>query len=523
MEVAGLAVSAVALATLFTTCLDCWDLIKLGRGKDRDYQILQAGLDAQRVRFVLWGHSHGLHQSQCDFKNPKIRQTASNTMRIIIQLFQESDELSSRYGLTKESSTKPDFKSKSTNGEDNSLRKVFRRTQLKMRERRQAPDCPADKWFWVISDRKRFEELVNHLRSLITDLESITETASAGAIRKQMVGNQMEAMSEEDLFIVKEQGHDAHDELSDAASACLERRKTLRALPHPESRQRRPWEAKSSVDDQEALASSMRITEEPDTAHDLPGHHHVKASEPDNEEDDDELFAAPVSESIASMAAWSIDAFHVIRDRNRETNARLDGFQRSAPAIRCICEALKSQALTTEPARATRVTLAPVGHMDSVMCQFLGTFCGPRHTIYEGGLFFVIFNISSANNIHRQRIQFFTKVYHPNISENGDVLPCYLWESIDSLTQLEEALLYVRRLLQFPAPEKKAVATIVNEYINNRQTFDDKAAQHTKTFASRKPPVTLGSEFGLTTSDEEYEPRPGAWFQRMGSFFSNAS
>lgn len=523
MEVAGLAVSAVALATLFTTCLDCWDLIKLGRAKDRDYRILQTGLDAQRIRFVLWGHSHGLHRSQCDFRNPKIRQTASNTMRIIIQLFQESDELTSRYGLTKEPSTKPDLESESADGGNNGLRKVFRRTQMKMKERRQAPDRPANRWYWVISDRKKFEELLNHLRSLITDLESITETVTAGTIRKQLVGNQMEAMSEEDLFIVKEQGQDAHDELSDAASLCLERRKTLRALPRPEARHCRPWETDSIGDTQEALASSIRITEEPDTAHNLLGYRDHEAPDPDREEEDDELFDAPVPPSVASMVAWSTDAYQVIQHRNRERNAMLDGLQQSAPAIRCICEALKSQALTSEPVRDSRITVAPIGHMHSTMCQFLGTFCGPKHTVYEGGLFFVIFNVSSANNTHRQRIQFFTKVYHPNVSENGDVLPCQIYESITSLTQLEDALLYVRGLLQFPAPERKAVATIVNEYINNRHTFDDKAAQHTEAFASRKPPVSLGPEFGLKTLHEEFEPPAGAWFQRMGSFFSNAS
>ena len=58
--VAGLALSAVSVAALFTTCVDCFNIVVSAREIDRDYELLCTELSLQKLRLFLWGESVGL-------------------------------------------------------------------------------------------------------------------------------------------------------------------------------------------------------------------------------------------------------------------------------------------------------------------------------------------------------------------------------------------------------------------------------------------------------------------------------
>ena len=45
MEVAGLTLSAVALATLFNTCVECFETFSQGRNLEKDFSYLLIRLD----------------------------------------------------------------------------------------------------------------------------------------------------------------------------------------------------------------------------------------------------------------------------------------------------------------------------------------------------------------------------------------------------------------------------------------------------------------------------------------------
>src|ERR1700684_4536784 len=73
---AGLALSAISVAALFTTCIECFDIVIAGKNFSEDYEQLCAlvslvyslckdcayimQFSLQRVRFGLWGESVGL-------------------------------------------------------------------------------------------------------------------------------------------------------------------------------------------------------------------------------------------------------------------------------------------------------------------------------------------------------------------------------------------------------------------------------------------------------------------------------
>jgi hypothetical protein len=58
--IAGLALSAVSVAALFTTCVDCFNIVVSAREFGRDYELLCTELSLQKLRLFLWGESVGL-------------------------------------------------------------------------------------------------------------------------------------------------------------------------------------------------------------------------------------------------------------------------------------------------------------------------------------------------------------------------------------------------------------------------------------------------------------------------------
>lgn len=58
--IAGLAVSAIGLTALFTTCIDAFNIVITAPDFGYDYEVLCADLALQRLRLCLWGEAVGL-------------------------------------------------------------------------------------------------------------------------------------------------------------------------------------------------------------------------------------------------------------------------------------------------------------------------------------------------------------------------------------------------------------------------------------------------------------------------------
>jgi hypothetical protein len=61
-KVAGL--GAVSVAALFTTCLDCFNIIVNAKEFGHEHELLCRELSLQKLRFFLWGESVGLVSRQ---------------------------------------------------------------------------------------------------------------------------------------------------------------------------------------------------------------------------------------------------------------------------------------------------------------------------------------------------------------------------------------------------------------------------------------------------------------------------
>ncbi|CAH1399079.1 unnamed protein product [Nezara viridula] len=86
------------------------------------------------------------------------------------------------------------------------------------------------------------------------------------------------------------------------------------------------------------------------------------------------------------------------------------------------------------------------------------------------------------------KITFGTKIYHPNIDEQGQVcLPLVTSENWKPATKAEQVIQALVALVNTPEPEHPLRADIAEEYIKDKKKFVRNALEHTKKFGEKRP------------------------------------
>eukprot|EP01130_Rhizamoeba_saxonica_P015707 TRINITY_DN7099_c0_g1_i1.p1 TRINITY_DN7099_c0_g1~~TRINITY_DN7099_c0_g1_i1.p1 ORF type:complete len:218 (-),score=44.65 TRINITY_DN7099_c0_g1_i1:111-713(-) len=117
---------------------------------------------------------------------------------------------------------------------------------------------------------------------------------------------------------------------------------------------------------------------------------------------------------------------------------------------------------------------------------------GPLETPYEGGYFQLSINISDDYPFSPPKVVFETKIYHPNIDEEGricmDTLKPKGWLPQMNIRSI---LLQLQVLMQEPNPDDPLVVDISNEYQYNLELFKDKARTQTEKYAKSEKVAPL--------------------------------
>ena len=229
VEPISLSIGVVALASLFSTCVECFDLLDAGRGFGRDYELFIIQLQLEKTRLLDWGQSVGLLQTEgvqrpVDLDSPICRPVVEQALNGIRLLWTDSDQLTSRYGLQEIKSDRLDLTTKPRVGLTANawFKGSWERFQVKINaNQRQTPVIK--KVRWALHDHAKFKTLVDNLRNLIDALLAVTKTPGTAEQRQQLMSKEIGSIPDTTvLSLLAENSPEIDRDWSEAASEALE-------------------------------------------------------------------------------------------------------------------------------------------------------------------------------------------------------------------------------------------------------------------------------------------------------------
>jgi|EP00029_Vermamoeba_vermiformis_P005596 ubiquitin-conjugating enzyme E2 D/E len=126
------------------------------------------------------------------------------------------------------------------------------------------------------------------------------------------------------------------------------------------------------------------------------------------------------------------------------------------------------------------VSAGPVGED---LFHWTATIIGPEGTPYAGGTFFLDIYFPADYPFKPPKVQFTTKVYHPNINKNGAICLDILKTEWSPALTISRVLLSISSLLTDPNPNDPLVPEIANQFKVSRDAFDKSAREWTMKYA----------------------------------------
>ncbi|CAD2214520.1 ubiquitin-conjugating enzyme E2 D/E [Angomonas deanei] len=121
---------------------------------------------------------------------------------------------------------------------------------------------------------------------------------------------------------------------------------------------------------------------------------------------------------------------------------------------------------------------------DNDLFNWKATIIGPEESPYAGGLFFLNIHFPSDYPFKPPKLQFVTKIYHPNINNNGGICLDILKDQWSPALTISKVLLSVCSLLTDPNPEDPLVPDIARQYKTDRASFNKTAQEWTRLYAT---------------------------------------
>ena len=212
---------SIAIATLFTTCIECFEYFKAAKGFEQHFEVLLVKLEYQQERLLVWGDLAGVCNEKRDDAKPisrsehKRQYLTERCLDSIHRLFKDTETLKTKYGVrtyTPATDTAPH------SGISSNALKRFR---LRLGRQNQAPSV-LEKTRWAIHDEKKFQKLVQDIRDLIDCL--MTEVPVSPELQEQKVHDDIASMVDDiqSLHLFQEACKDEYPEWWTAASAAID-------------------------------------------------------------------------------------------------------------------------------------------------------------------------------------------------------------------------------------------------------------------------------------------------------------
>eukprot|EP00042_Codosiga_hollandica_P036426 m.278415 g.278415 ORF g.278415 m.278415 type:complete len:153 (-) comp54888_c0_seq2:60-518(-) len=120
----------------------------------------------------------------------------------------------------------------------------------------------------------------------------------------------------------------------------------------------------------------------------------------------------------------------------------------------------------------------------SAVFHWQATIMGPSESPFQGGIFFLKIEFPSDYPFKPPKLQFTTKIYHPNINVNGGICLDILSKAWSPALTISKVLLSITSLLCDANPDDPLVPDIAHLYKVDRKKYEQTAREWTQKFAT---------------------------------------
>ncbi|KAK4210998.1 prion-inhibition and propagation-domain-containing protein [Rhypophila decipiens] len=197
MEVAGLAVGVVALASIFKDCIDIISNISAIRSMGRDAEVLNTKLDIEKTLFLQWAERVRLLEKNCDKRlvQGANKEAIRAVLNAICKLADESGDIQNRYGLKHaQHFDKSGPSDETTICYSRMVRftSPFEKLNVSQKGRTASGSSPVAKIRWLAVDKEKLERLINDLSYFVSKLNDLVPPADSSKSLVSMAVEDME-------------------------------------------------------------------------------------------------------------------------------------------------------------------------------------------------------------------------------------------------------------------------------------------------------------------------------------------
>merc|ERR1712125_152099 len=110
------------------------------------------------------------------------------------------------------------------------------------------------------------------------------------------------------------------------------------------------------------------------------------------------------------------------------------------------------------------------GPVGDDMFHWQATIMGPDDSPYAGGVYFLNIHFPTDYPFKPAKINFTTRIYHPNVNSNGSICLDILKEQWSPALTISKVLLSISSLLTDPNPDDPLVPNIAHEYKTDKRS-----------------------------------------------------
>jgi len=115
--------------------------------------------------------------------------------------------------------------------------------------------------------------------------------------------------------------------------------------------------------------------------------------------------------------------------------------------------------------------------------HWTATIMGPNDSPYSGGIFYLDIYFPTEYPFKAPKINFKTKIYHPNINSTGAICLDILKENWSPALTIEKVLISICSLLTDPNPDDPLVPEIADIYKRDKSVYQAEARAWTIDYA----------------------------------------